>query len=402
MTIDDPAAARKGIPTAPGGWWAVTAMAVAVGTVTTTEVVPIGLLPQMSLDLGVSVGSAGLSVTLFGLLAGLLAPVMVVATGRWDRRTVVLVIVGAFAAGNLLTALAPSFPALLAVRLAMGALHGLMWAVVARVAVRLVRPGDGVRATAAVFSGISAALVLGVPAGAAMAGSFGWRAAFGLLSALAAVTWCALSAALPRLPPDPAPRPAEIARLVTDSTLRFPWLITAVVVIGNYCAYTYLTPLLIAAGFESTRVALLLMGYGIVGVAGNLIAGALATRRGATVPVLGRLLVGFLTALSVSMTGLFLFRSAPPAALILLLAWGLTYAGLPVLLQTMVFAAAPDAREAATSVYVLVFNVSIALGAFAGGLGIDRFGPAGPLLAGALTCCAGAIGGFLAIRRRTA
>lgn len=359
----------------------------------------------MSADLGVSVGSAGLTVTLFGILAGLLAPVLVVATGRWDRRTVVLAILGAFAAGNLLTALAPSFPTLLAVRLAVGAVHGLMWAIVARVAVRLVQPGDGVRATAVVFTGISAALVLGVPAGATLAGTLGWRSGFALLAGLAAVTWGALFTVLPRLPPDAPPRAVEIARLVTSPTLRFPLIVTAVVVIGNYCAYTYVTPLLVDRGVGPDRIGLLLMGYGVTGVAGNFVAGALARRRGTTLRALGRLLVGFLTALTLSMLALAVvlvaFRSAPPAAVIALFAWGLTYAGLPVLLQTTVFAAAPAAREAATSIYVLVFNTSIALGALVGGLGIDRFGPSAPLLAGALTCGAAALSGGLAIRRRT-
>lgn len=380
-------------------------MAVAVGVVTTTEVMPIGLLLWIATDLRISTGSAGHAVTVYGILAGLLAPVLVVATGREDRRTVMLLILGAFVAGNLLTALAPSFPTLLAVRFAVGAVHGLMWAIVARMGVRLVRPGDGVRATAVVFSGISAALVLGVPVGTALGGALGWRTAFGLLAALAAVTWGALFALLPRLPPDEPPRPADIGRLMTNSALRFPLLITAVVVIGNYCAYTYVTPLLIAAGCGGDRVSLLLTGYGIAGVAGNFVAGALATRRGATVPALHGVLVGFLTALSVSMIALFLFRSVPPATLTLLLAWGLTYAGLPVILQTMVFTSAPAASEAATSVYVLVFNVSIALGALAGGVGVDRFGPAGPLLAGALTCGAATLLGaamIAATRRRTA
>lgn len=112
-------------------WSAVIALAVAVFAVTATEMMPIGVLPQITADLGISEGAAGLTVTVYGIVAGLSAPAMTSWTRRIDRRALVLSIIAVFIAGNVATALISSYPVLLVVRLGIGLFHGLMWSIIA-------------------------------------------------------------------------------------------------------------------------------------------------------------------------------------------------------------------------------------------------------------------------------
>lgn len=369
------------------GWMPVVIVAVAVFAVTTTEMVPMGMLPDIARDLRVSEAKAGLSVSLFGVLAGLLAPVVTVLTGRVDRRTLVLTILAVFVAGNALSALAQSYVVFMASRFVEGTIHGLMWAIVAVVAIRLVADHDGVRATALVFSGISIALVLGVPLGAFIAGAWGWRWTFALLAALCAMTFALVLATVPRLPSQRSFGFGDLFGLLRSPRLRRVLLLTGTVVIGNYAAYTFVAPLLADSGISPGMIGPFLLCYGVAGVVGNFAAGALLSRSISVFP----LLLGLTCALALALL-LTAFTSASPLLLVLLTAWGLSYSALPVVLQTLVLRAAGDgAGEATTSIYVLVFNCSIAGGAFAGAVAIDSGGPTVPVLVGAAFAAAGAV-----------
>ncbi|WP_162938618.1 MFS transporter [Mycobacterium kyogaense] len=362
---------------------AVAALALAVFTVTVAEMMPIGLLIPIGRELKVSHGAVGLSVTMYGLLAGLAAPKLTAWTYRIDRRILVLSILAVFVAGNLATAMVATYPQLLTVRLAMGLAHGLMWAIVASVAVR-VAPTSPAVATAATFSGISLALVLGVPAGTYLGAWLGWRASFLTLAALTVVAWIAVVLALPELPQHNPAHQQRWRALLTPS-LRATLAVTALVVIANYAAYTYIAPFLIdRLAIATAEIGGYLLIYGVAGVLGNVVAGVVLSR--AKSP--RRVLLGATAALTTALVALTLpkgFETWLAGTWIAL--WGLTYSALPVILQTNVFhSVTPQARESATSLYVLAFNTSIAAGALAGALAIDKVSTTAPMLIGALLC----------------
>lgn len=366
-------------------WASVTVLGVAVFAVTTTEMIPLGLLPAIASDLGVSVGHAGLSVSLYGVLAGALAPIATVVSGRFDRRTVVATILLVFAAGNALSAAALGYPTFMAARLVSGLVHGLLWAIVASVAVRLVAASDAVRATAAVFSGISLALVLGVPVGATLGVLWGWRWVFAALAALCAVTTVLVCVLLPRLPSARLFGASDLLGLLSSSRLRTILWLTGAVVVGNYAGYAYLAPLLGERGVSAAAIGPLLLVYGIAGVLGNFGAGAALSRVSSARPLL-LLLTGVLT-VSLAMAAVV---SSLSALVIVLAVWGMSYSALPVVLQTLVLRAVGDgAGEPATSIYVLVFNCSIAVGAFAGAVGVDAGGAVAPPVIGAVVAAVG-------------
>ncbi|WP_405885809.1 MFS transporter [Streptomyces longwoodensis] len=359
-------------------WLAVAAVGLGVFAFTTTEMVPIGLLPAMSRDLHVSEGTVGLSVTLYGAIAGLFAPVLTVATRRVDRRLLLLLVLVVFVAGNAFTALSSSYTVLMVSRLLTGFAHGVMWSIAASIAIRLVPPDRAVRATAVVFSGISIASVVGVPLGTFIGGLSGWRAAFWVIAGAGVAILAAAAFLLPTLAPRAVVRRAELPRLLRDGNLRIATLVTAAMVVGHFAAYTYVAPFLEQdAGIPSDWVSALLLLYGVAGVAGNFAGGAAAAR------ALRATTLTCILLLAAAVIALVVNGRWHPGTVVLLLVWGIAYTALPVCLQTLVFASAPQAPEAATSLYICAFNISIALGALIGGWFVDASGPSAVMFLGA-------------------
>jgi predicted MFS family arabinose efflux permease len=375
-------------------WLSVWAVGFAVFVVTTTEMAPVGLLPDIARDLDVSDGTAGVAVTAFGLIAGLLAPISTVFSSRFDRRTLLLTILSAFTVGNFLSAIAQNYWLFIVSRVITGIIHGLMWSIVAAVAIRLVHLKDGVRATAIAFSGISLALVLGVPFGSLLGNYGGWRSAFAALAILSGVSLVVVRLLLPRLPANEVIAASDFKSLIRSRALIAALAITLVAVVGNYAAYTYIAPFLISArGVDSVMIGPFLLLYGVAGVIGNFISGYALDRVGSAPKVLG--------SLGLIVTGslvLLLVVASRYAVLIMLVAWGASYSGLPVALQTLVLHSGGENSQAATSVYVLVFNGSIAIGALLGGAAIDTKGPTAPILMGAAFCLLSVVVNLVLIR----
>ncbi|RPF29481.1 putative MFS family arabinose efflux permease [Streptomyces sp. Ag109_G2-6] len=374
--VAPPGVPRSGVRPAKG-WAAVAAVSLAIFCLITSELLPVGLLTSVGADLRVSDGTAGLMVTVPGLVAGFCAPLVTVGAARLDRRQVLCALIGLMAAANLAAALAPGFAVVLAARLLVGISVGGFWAIAGGLAVRLVPAHRVGRATALIFGGVPTASVLGVPAGTLLGELGGWRTAFAAVGALGALTLAALLLLLPALPPATPVTFAELPALLrTDAGVRTGVTVTFLVVTGQFAAYTFVRPLLRdVSGVDTGLVSTLLLGYGLAGVAGNFLAGPRDPRR---------------TLLTVSATltvvlALTAVLPGPVAGTGLLMLWGLAYGGVSVSLQGWMLRAAPRAAEAASALMVAMFNFAIAAGALAGGLAVDRVSvPAAPLTGAAL------------------
>ncbi|MEV4171158.1 MFS transporter [Nonomuraea sp. NPDC049709] len=345
-------------------WLAVTSVAVGTFTVVTSEMLPVGLLTSIASDLGVSAGTAGLSMSAPGLVAAVSAPALAVTARRLDRRVLLLGLMALLAVANLAAALAPNHPVMLAARVLTGVSIGGFWAFAAGIGTRLV-PGRSVgRATSIILAGVSVASVLGVPSATFVSSFAGWRSAFAATGVLALALLALLAATLPPLRPSSGPEssPAPEKRFSwLSGPLKVVLVLTTLTVSGHFAAYTYVRPFLEQvshAGPALVGTALLL--YGAAGVAGNFAAGARAARSPrATLIVLATLMA--LATAALALTGL------PPLAA--LVVWGLGYGGVGVTLQLWIMRA--GGGELATALFVGAFNVSIALGAFAGGRIVD-------------------------------
>lgn len=339
---------------------AVTSVAMGTFTIVSSEMLPVGLLTSIASDLGVSTGTAGLTMSLTGLVAAVAAPVLAVTARDIDRRTILLGLMAVLAVADLAGALAQNHLVMLAARVLTGVSIGGFWAFAAGLGTRLVPERAVGRATSIILSGVSVASVLGVPAATFVSSYAGWRSAFAAAGVLALGLLVLLAVTLPPLPP-PAGSSTSAAREKRLSWLSGPLnvvlLLTALTVSGHFAAYTYVRPFLervSLAGAAFIGVALLL--YGAAGVAGNFAAGARAARNPrATLIVLTGLMTLSMAALALS--------ALPP--LVALVAWGLGYGGVGVTLQLWIMR--EGGGELGTALFVGSFNVSIALGSFAGG-----------------------------------
>ncbi|MFC3980531.1 MFS transporter [Streptosporangium jomthongense] len=369
----------------PGSHW-IAVFAVALGTflLVTAEQLPIGLLSPVGSALSVSEGAAGLMVTVPSVVAAVAAPAVPILVGTMNRRLLLVALMGLMTLANLASALAPDYPLLIVARVLAGVAIGGFWAVAGGLAVRLVAPADVPRATAVIFGGVGAANVFGVPIGTVLGGLTNWRVAFGALSVLALVVLVALLAVLPPLA---AARPVALRRLTgqfRNRGVRIGVLATFLIVTGHFSAYTFVGPVLRdLSGVDEGFVGPLLFGFGVAGVAGNFVAGAVVAKR------LHRTVLAIATALGVTVLLYPVAGLTAGGGVTLLVIWGLVYGGVSTSLQTWMIKAAPQAVEEASALWVAVFNLAIGLGALAGGTVVDALPLRGVLwLAGVLLLAA--------------
>ncbi|MFW5418588.1 MFS transporter [Nocardiopsis sp. CNT-189] len=394
-TTGAPASARSG---RRGGSPAVWTVALGIFTLMTCELLPVGLLTPVGSELGVAPGTAGLMVTVPGLVAAVSAPAVSVAGGRFDRRVILAVLIGGTAAANLVCALAPHFAVLLGARIAVGVAIGGFWALGGSLATRLVPAEKVPRATAIVFGGVSVASVAGVPAGTLLGDLAGWRASFAALAVLGALATVLLVALLPALPPE---RPVDVTTLgrllTTDPAVRTGVAVTLLLIGGHYAAFTFARPLLGGfSGLQAEHIGPALFGFGAAGIAANFVLGP----RTAQAPKTSLVLIA--GALAAVLALFALLGGAAPAGAVLMLGWGLAYGAVSVALQNWMLAGAPEAAEAATALMVCAFNLAIALGALAGGAVLNASAEPAVLWCGAVLALAAAAAMAAARRPGTA
>jgi predicted MFS family arabinose efflux permease len=287
-------------------------------------------------------------------------------TMRVPRHLLLAITMAIFVVSQAAATFAPTFLVLVLARLICALAHGVFWSVIGPVAARLAPPGQAGRATALVFVGNSLAIVLGVPLGTALGQWLGWRTALGAMVVGGAICVVGLMKVLPELPPRAHDRLRPGAQLRAafvvgrDRQVLLLCLITAVLVIGHFSAYTYIAPLVRRdAGLEGAGLSVLLLGYGFVGLITNYAVGRFVDRRP------GTMLVGLLTVLAVSAALLAPVLGLVPTVIVTLL-WGGAFTAIPVLLAAAPLRIAPRARDAASALYVVAFQIGIGGGAFVG------------------------------------
>lgn len=349
-------------------WMAVTAVGLATFSVVTTEMLPVGLLTPIAETLDTSTGTAGLMISLPALLAALFAPLVVIASGGIDRRKILCGLLGLLVVANIASALAPSMAWMLAARVLVGFCMGGIWAIAGGLACRLVPDHSVGLATSIIFGGVAAASVLGVPLGALIGDFAGWRWAFGGMALFCGLVLALHLAVIPGLPVTGSVTLRQFGEQLGNRKLQVGLLLTLALVAGHFMVFTFVRPLLVSvSGFDTQWVGALLFAYGFAGIVGNFLAGVIAAQR--TAQTLMAISSGLLLT-----PALFLIVGDSNLGGIVLLVWGLAYGGVSVGLMTWMMKAAPRAMEIATALYVGVFNVAIALGAWAGGLVLDEVG----------------------------
>ncbi|MBM7774654.1 putative MFS family arabinose efflux permease [Actinokineospora baliensis] len=386
-TTRPPEAADPVEDTDTRSWPAVWVLGLGTFLFVTTELLPVGLLPSIGAGVGVPVGIAGLVVSVYGGIAALTAAPLTSWVRRMDRRTLLVSLLGLLVVGNVISAVAPNYLVLMLGRVVIAFAHGVFWSTTPAVGTRLVEPKNAVRALSVVLGGISVASVVGVPLGTAIGQATNWRVAFLAAAGAGLLVLVAVLVLLPSMRARNSGGLAAIPQLLRNGPFLVAIAVAALTMIGHYLAYTYVTPYLEdVVGISPGMVSVLLLVFGAAGIAGNFLAGGAVAKglRRALVSAVA-LLAGSL--LVISLTG----GASTTAAVVLLVAWGLSYAALPVCLQTLVLRSAPEATDAASSLYVAVFNASIALGALGGGIAVESAGVGSVTVVGAVLVAAALI-----------
>ncbi|NUS08033.1 MAG: MFS transporter [Nonomuraea sp.] len=351
-------------------WLGVAAITASLFVFLTTELMPVGLLTPISTSLGISVGVAGLMVTLYGVSAGLGVPFIVAWTRRVNRRVLLSALLATLTLGNVITSLSPNYPLVLTTRLVMGFASGVFWAIGVSMAMRLVPERHANRAASIVMSGISIAAVVGIPLGTVLESLTDWRATFLIWAGLSALVLLAVVALVPSLPSANAVSVREVFGLpLRNVPLRLVLVTVVLFVLGHFGAYTFVRPYLEGnASATPFFITALLMVYGVGGAAGNFIAGFTVTRS-----LRGSFVAGC-AGLTLSMLALLTIGHGQVGAVVSLVVWGVSFGVVQLSQINMTQAAAPETFEAAMSLNTMAYNTSIALGALFGGLFADHLG----------------------------
>ena len=351
---------------------ALTLSAFAIGT---TEFVIVGLIPTVAADLGVGLPSAGLLVSLYALGVAVGAPVLTALTSRLPRKHLLLGLMALFTFGNLLAWQAPGYAPLVAARMLTGVAHGVFFSIASTIATGLVPREKAAAAIATMFTGLTVALVTGVPLGTFIGQHFGWREAFLAVAGLGAIAFVGSLVFVPRRLPQAKPASlAAQARVLAEPRLLLVYAMTAVGYGGSFIPFTFLAPILTeVAGLPSGVVGWVMLLYGVSVAAGNLWGGRLADRRG-PIPAL-RIIFALLAAV------LLLLQVAAPhpwLVMAVVLLWGAVafgnVPGLQVYVVRQAQQVAPAAVDVASALNIAAFNLGIAAAAWLGGEIVARAG----------------------------
>lgn len=251
-------------------------LALAVFAAVTTELLPVGLLPQIGSAFDVSNGTAGLLVSVYALMVAVLSVPLALLTRRLPRKPVLLATIAGYVVSNVVAAAAPSFVVLAAGRVVGGVTHALFFSVCIGYAARLVPPAQTGRAMALASVGMSGGFVLGVPLSTALGEAVGWRSAFATLAVLVSIVLVLAAVILPPVagPSDEdAPHPGRrrhLAATVSADGLSY---------LGTYVLYTYVTVVLLDSGAAERWVGPTLLLFGLCGLLGLRVAAAELDRR---------------------------------------------------------------------------------------------------------------------------
>jgi len=334
----------------------------------TTEFIIMGLLTQVSEDLHITIPVAGTLISGYALGVAIGAPVLTVLTRSWPRKQLLLALMLIFIAGNAAAALAPTYGWLMAARMLTSLTHGTFFGVGAVVATGLVSADRRASAIALMFSGLTLATLLGVPAGAWIGQHFGWRSAFWAVSGVGVLAALLLASFVPRDRErhQPAPLRQELAALARPQV----WLglgITVFGFAGVFALYTYIEPLLrqvTGMGDQAVTATLLLFGVGLA--AGNLLGGRLADRG-----VMRALLQTTGALMAVLAAGHWVFGQASTAMVYTIVLGTVAFATVAPMQMRVLQQAGPAGANLVSSLNIGAFNLGNALGAWVGGLALS-------------------------------
>ena len=365
----------------PFALYALTAGAFGIGV---TEFVIMGLLLDVSADLGVSISAAGMLISGYALGVVVGAPLLGAITGRWSKKTLLIALMVVFTIGNLACALAPDYWTLMAARVLTAFAHASFFGVGSVVATGLVPANKKASAIAVMFTGLTVANILGVPFGTWLGQAHGWRSTFWAVTLVGVIAIAVIALLVPRDKPSHGQEESSEGTLAVLGRrgVQLGLLTTVLSWVGVFAGFTYIAPILTQiTGFSEAAVSPILMVFGGGLIVGNILGGRLADKR------LMPTLLGSLVALALVLFAMTFAVHSQVLAVVAIGLFGAAAFATVAPLQIWVLQKAEGAGQGlASSFNIAAFNLGNAIGAWLGGFVIDH----GPGL-GAITWVAGLV-----------
>jgi MFS transporter, DHA1 family, inner membrane transport protein len=357
-----------------GGFPALLALAISAFGIGTTEFVPVGLLSSLANDLNISITLAGLLISGYAMGVALGAPILTALTNKMNRKTLLMLLMIVFIAGNSIAALSTSFSLLLVARFITAFSHGVFFSIGATIAADLVPEHKRASAIAFMFTGLTVATVTGVPLGTFIGQTFGWRATFWAVALLGVAAIIASAILVPKnLKEAPPSSLKDQVKVIKNGRLLLAFAITALGYGGTFVAFTYLAPILEdVTGYAPKAVSFILLGYGIAVAIGNTIGGKAADKNPVKA-LFWMFVVQAIVLVILSFTAPYKIAGTITIFFLGLLAF-MNVPGLQVYVVKLAERYVPSAVNVASAINIAAFNLGIAIGAFVGGVIVDSIG----------------------------
>jgi MFS transporter, DHA1 family, purine base/nucleoside efflux pump len=327
-----------------------------------------GIIDLVAADLHVSIGKAGLLISVFSIVYAVAAPILLTATGGMERKKLTLIALLVFLAGNILAFLSPSYSILFLARVISAASGSLLVVLCITIASNIVQEKYRARAIGIVFMGVSASLVLGIPAGLMLGNEFGWRAPFLLIAVLTCLSIAGVYFFMDRIEPKGAISIGQMFAALKNRKILFAQLASFLFLAGHLTLYGYLTPFLkTVLGMDGNWVSIMYLLFGLAAVAGGGAGGYLADRFG-TKPTILAIIVLFAAALfSIPHTAFYL-----PLFIAVMIIWSMLSWAITPALQSYLIESSPETSDIQQSLNNSALHFGIAFGSLVGGVIIEQ------------------------------
>ncbi|MGP4061367.1 MFS transporter [Halobacillus sp. H74] len=340
-------------------------VAFVVGTV---ELIIGGILDLVAEDLGVSLGEAGLLITIFSLVFAIASPILLTATAKFDRKKLMVVTLTVFSLGNLMAFWSPNYSIIMAARIITAASGSLLVVLAVTIASAIVAPEYRGRAIGTIFMGISGSLVLGVPIGLTIGNAFGWRAPFLFISILTLLSISAVALTLGHIAPKPVVSVKEQLRTLKDKKIFTAQFTSFLFLTGHLALYAYLTPFLkTEMGLDGTWVSIVYFIFGVAAVLGGGVGGFLSDKFGSEKSIIGIIIMFAIAIFSIPYVTFSL-----PLFLIAMVIWSALSWAITPAQQNYLINSAPETSDIQQSLNNSALHFGIAFGSSIGGIVIEQ------------------------------
>ncbi|GAB3046536.1 MFS transporter [Virgibacillus ainsalahensis] len=327
-----------------------------------------GILDLVAEDLGVSLGQAGLLITIFSLIFAISAPILLMLTAKIERKRLTLISLFIFLLGNVVAVLSPSYSILFIGRIISAGSGALLIILCLTMAANIVDSKYRARAIGIVTMGVSGSIVLGLPIGLMLGNAFSWRAPFVFITILTLFSIIGVYFLMGKVAPKPAiPLGKQLATL-KDRKILFAHLTTFLFLSGHTTLYAYLTPFSkTTMGLEGTWVSIIYLIFGIAAVSGGGVGGTLSDQFGSKRTILTSIVIFGIAIFMIPHT-----TFALPIFLIVMAIWGMMSWAITPAMQSYLIETSPETSDIQQSLNNSALHFGIAFGSLIGGIVIEQ------------------------------